>query len=265
VLDENDGAPNDQPPDSGSGDPTAGTSGQEGAGAGVGTGARGSGAADLSSLTEEQIGALPAEVQDRVRGFHTDYTQKTQALAEERRALEAATEELEARYGRFLTEDDQPDGAGIPDPNAAGKLTITAERANELWEQADEPTKAAFQLMYGMAQRVQQLEQTLARHTESFANSSIEQAFTRLHAAHGDFDEDAVLKTADKMGLTDLDAAYKIVHFDTAEQRGRTSVQEEIRRKQVAAGPGGAAGGGGKAPVRAKTAMEAILATIEGK
>jgi hypothetical protein len=93
VTQQIDGASLDQPTDTGASDSAGSNGGQDVQGVGVGPSAAGDGGPDLASLTEEQLAALP----DQVRGFHADYTRKTQALADQQRQVEEVAAELERR------------------------------------------------------------------------------------------------------------------------------------------------------------------------
>ena len=109
------------------------------------------------------------------------------------------------------------------------------------------------------------MKQQYAATTDTLVSREIATKLTELHGKYGDFDEDAVLAEAEGMKTPDLDKAYRIVHFDTATQRGETTAVERMRQKREASPPTASGAGGTPQRKRATSAEEAIKLTLAGQ
>lgn len=216
--------------------------------------------ADLESLTDEQIAQLPPGVQQLARDLKSDYTKKTQGISEERKQLteraagydwhdrlvesarsEDPFEREEAK--RMLSE--ALDTLGGPDDSKAQPQGLpggmTPEQLREHYQSLDPATQAMLDYQGRIAsmlfQRVETLERNSKAAMDTFASREVVAERARLQGEHGEISDEVwgqVLQTADKLGIQDLGAAWKIVDYENAGQRARKDTYESIQRKQKA-------------------------------
>lgn len=245
----------------------------------------------VSEITPEMIESvqdpLARAALEAVRDIHGDYTRKTQTLSEQRRelesnaslqgwvkdlatALESDPEQATAMLKSALTQLDggqqqQGPPASTGDAIQTPVGSFTQAQLTEMWENADPTVQLLAHSVRQQQQVIDEMRQSHAATTDTLVSREIATNLAKLHEKYGDFDEDPVLAEAQGMKNPDLDKAYRIVHFDTALQRGETSAVERMRQKREAAPP--AAGGAGGTPQRKKaaTAAEAIALSIQGQ
>jgi len=244
----------------------------------------------VSEITPEMIESvqdpLARAALEAVRDIHGDYTRKTQTLSEQKRELEANaslqgwTKDLVAA----LNDDPEGEGARMLEgaltqlrgssqqqaPAATGDViqtpvgTFTQQQLTEMWENADPTVQLLAHTVRQQQQVIDEMHQQYAATTDTLVSREITTKLGELHTKYGDFDEDPILAEAEGMKNPDLEKAYRIVHFDTALQRGETSAVERMRQKREAVAPTSGAGGSPQ-PKKAMTAAEAIALTMQGQ
>ena len=144
------------------------------------------------------------------------FTQHSQQLASERTRLSAA-ESLAASYERNPVETVR---------FLAQQNGLTFAEAKAQAEEATEQTEGWANEGY-VDPRVDALEQRIARLDEQEARQELTATLDRLGKLYGDdFDQEAVVKLAIKLGTTDIEAVYKQNAFDR--QWGQRAAEQEV-------------------------------------
>ena len=151
-------------------------------------------------------------VREAFAGFQrqADYTQKTQALAEQRRQVE---------YGIALQEALQKDPAKTLQllSDTYGSKQPTPEQEELL----KDPTQA----------QLVQLEGRIRAFEEKEALTALERTVASLTERYGsEFDAEEVVAKALATGSSDLEAVYKVIAFDRVFEKGSASRSAEAKR-----------------------------------
>lgn len=133
----------------------------------------------------------------------SDYTRKTQELAETRKRLSSAE-----RLANALDTDP----------------VTTLKALNEAY-QIDGMSQAEWDEMDPQEQRIAKLEQQLDEQRARDARSTIESEFRALESEFGDFDRNDIAGYAFKHGLTVTDA-YRVMNFDSLRQEKNRLAEE---------------------------------------
>lgn len=185
---------------------------------------------DLSEFSDAvvQVGDELVPVSELPNGFlrQSDYTRKTQEVAEQRKELERAAtlqRALEANPQgtlQFLSEQ-----YGI----TLGEAKALASDVDDGWGEVGEFEGTEAQL----AQRLESLERRIQQEE---ATKAVESAFSGLEAKYGDdFNRTQVAQRAYELGVYDpsyFEMIYRDMKFD--ELMGRQAAQSEVQTKQQA-------------------------------
>ena len=144
---------------------------------------------------------LDVPVKEAISGYQrqADYTRKTQELAAQRESLQ---------YASTLAEALQADPVGtLQILSQHYGAPVGANQQDEELEFMDPIERQVYELN----QKVQSFEQMQAR-------TELEQEIARLSSLYQDFNAPEVINLALRMGITDLEAAYKQVAYDRLAQ-----------------------------------------------
>lgn len=138
---------------------------------------------------------------EALKGYqrHSDYTQKTQALAQERE-----------RYAAF----DALDRAFADDPVGTLQSLAKSLGVNDLGqapaEEAEDPDP--------VQQRLQQVEAVLAEQENARRQEAVDRELDAVKTKYSkpDLDETELLQFAIQNNITNLDMAYRAMHYETA-------------------------------------------------
>ena len=144
---------------------------------------------------------LDVPVKEALSGYQrqADYTRKTQELAAQRESLQ---------YAATLAEALQADPQGTLD--LLSRHFGAAPAANQVNEELEFMDPIERQV-YELNQKVQSFEQAQAQ-------QELEREISRLSSTYHDFNPSEVITTALRLGITDLEAAYKQVAYDRLAQ-----------------------------------------------
>lgn len=189
-------------------------------------------------LTEVPLSELP-------NGYMRNeaFTQKSQALAEERRQHEAEIALAQAY---------------VNDPTGtirvlAEQNNLTLAEATAIAEAAEEAASSEPQLISDP--RIEALERRFEEQDRKEAKAALFDELGTLAERYGeDFDAEVVARTALDLGTTDLEAAYKVLAYDrlrareqAAEDRQRERAEEDAKVTAAKQALGGVVSSGGSA------------------
>jgi hypothetical protein len=194
------------------------------------------------------IDGKPEQVslEEAINGYqrHSDYTRKTQALAQERQELSAAQQlwdAIEANPEQTLSQVAEAYGLKLTKAQAAavaaGENPFESEGGTvKAPDKADQAFRANVEAFMAETQR-------------TTAETRVQSELAAVHAKYGvKFDDDKLLQFAVDEGIRSLDAAFKAMSFDAATQvaQGRRAKQQlppvadgrPVAAGSVAPGPG---------------------------
>lgn len=259
---------------------------------------QGGDAFDFSQVTDQEIrdalaSGNPEDAVAFLSRLKGDYTTKTQTLSEQRRELETNANLTGWTQDLVTALNDDPDQAAAMLESALTSLrgpqsqqqapvagagdTIQTPIGNfsqsdltEMWDNADPTVKLLAHSLRQQQELIDSMKQQHAATADTLVSREITGKLADLHKQYGDFDEDPVLAKAQALakteGITDpLGDAYRIVHWDSAVQRGETTAVERMRQKREASPPTASGAGGTPQRKRATSALEAIEMARQGQ
>jgi hypothetical protein len=220
---------------------------------------------DLEKLSDEEIAALPAELQELATSLKRQFTKRTMALGEKERALTqreqivgfaedlaqlAQAEPAQARriVGRLME-----DLGLTEEPSKAAEPGLPAEKQRQLqewWEELRQRDPLLCEILVSVVQqnatlqqRIVEIQQTAMSTAEKLGATEIETELANLKGSYGDVNEEqeeqilglaaamAEAKTPLPKGFTPLEAAFRAVLFPVAEKRGETRTRRRLDAK----------------------------------
>lgn len=166
---------------------------------------------------------------------HADYTRKTQELARQRSELQTVAAIKQAL-------DNDPIGTlkvlsdfyGADTPPGKGTQQAPVSRSADPWDDDfdDDPSPQEDP-------RIAAYEQRLARIEAKERQQLVEAQLQALSLAHDDFDPEAVLSTAIRLGIDDLEAAYAVESYGRKRQAGQREEQRTTAKRDAQVVSGG--------------------------
>ncbi|MFZ5650141.1 MAG: hypothetical protein ACOY4I_04715 [Bacillota bacterium] len=223
-----------------------------------------SGQTEGESFTSIDVKNLPPEMQTLHKSLLSDYTKKTQAIAEERKALETAKQ----TYGWV----DELNQIASQDPRAAAaRLRAAADHLEKVKPDPlaqhgitlDEMTPTE-RLLYAQLQQMQQALGQVYQQTNGYfqtqaqreESARVERELSGIREKyHADVTteqwaviENQIKETAQQNGIKNMEAAYRVAFFDDAEKRGLNKAYQSMQAKKKATLPGGSQSGKNAVP-----------------
>lgn len=211
------------------------------------------------SFTSIDVKNLPPEMQALHKSLLSDYTKKTQAIAEEKKALDT----VKQTYGWV----DELNQIASQDPRtAAARLRAAADRLEKVQPDPlsqhgispDEMTPTE-RLLYTQLQQMQQALGQVYQQTNGYfqtqaqreESARVERELTGIRDKyHAEVTpeqwaviESKIRDTAQQSGIKDMEAAYRVAFFDDAEKRGLNKAYKSMQAKKQATLPGGSQSG----------------------